>query len=147
MYIKKLENSNFDDIKNLFRDVFMNEPWNDDWSNEEQLDNYILDLTGNRNSLAIGIYEDDTLLGISLGSIIHWCTGTEYYIFEYCIDREKQQQGLGTKFFAEIESYVKDLGVNHVFLQTERNLPAYTFYKKNGFNELEGHASLVKMFD
>lgn len=39
-------------IKELFKTVFMQEPWNDDWSNEEQLEAYIMDLIGNKNSLS-----------------------------------------------------------------------------------------------
>ena len=42
------------------------------------------------------------------------------------------------------KKYVKQLNVNHIFLQTERNLSAYSFYIKSGFSELKAHASLVK---
>lgn len=147
MEIRKLESNHMDEIKTLFKNVFMNEPWNDDWSNEEQLNNYMLDLIGNRNSLSIGIYDKEELVGVSLGSIMHWCTGTEYYIYEFFITRDRQGKGVGTKFINDIIEYVKQKDVNHIFLQTERDLPAYTFYKKAGFKELEGHASLVKMFD
>lgn len=147
MNIKILESSQIDEVKKLFRTVFMNEPWNDDWSNEEQLDNYMLDLTGNRNSLSIGLYDGDELIGVSLGSVMHWCTGTEYYIYEFFINTKHQGKGFGTEFIKDIIEYVKHMNVNHIFLQTERELPAYSFYKKAGFRELEGHASLVKMFD
>ena len=147
MNVIKLESDKFDEIKLLFKDIFMNEPWNDDWSDDNQLTEYILDLTGNRNSLAIGLYDENELIGFSLGSIMHGCAGTAYYIHEFCIKRERQHNGLGTLFLNEIETYVKNLGINHIFLQTEKNVPAYAFYKKNGFSELEGHISFVKMFD
>ena len=120
---------------------------NDDWSNEKQLDEYMLDLSGNRNSLSIGLYDGDELVAVSLGSVMHWCTGTEYYIYEFFVARERQGKGLGTEFIKDIIEYVKKLDVNHIFLQTERELPAYSFYQKVGFKELEGHASLVKRFD
>lgn len=148
--IRKLEFNQMDDIKTLFRNVFMNEPWNDDWSNDEQLNIYMLDLAGNRNSLSIGLYDEEELVGVSLGSIMHWCTGTEYYIYEFFITCERQGKGLGTKFLNDINDiieYVKQMDVNHIFLQTERKLPAYKFYQKQGFVELAGHASLVKRFD
>ena len=48
----------------------MNEPWNDDWSDDEQLTGYMLDLTGNRNSLSLGLDEENELVGVSLGSIM-----------------------------------------------------------------------------
>ncbi len=144
MTLTRLGTDKFNDIKLLFKDVFMNPPWNDDWSNDAQLNEYLLDLTGNRNSYSLGLYDGDKLIGISLGSIMHWCTGTEYYIYEFCISRERQVQGLGTQFLHMIEDYMRDMGLDHIFLQTENSVPAYRFYTKNGFSELEGHVSLVK---
>ena len=35
--IEKLSSENHEEIKSLFREIFMNEPWNDDWSNDNQL--------------------------------------------------------------------------------------------------------------
>lgn len=49
----------------------MNKLWNDDWSNQVQLHKYIMDLIGNRNSLTLGLIEDDKLIGLSMGSILH----------------------------------------------------------------------------
>ena len=144
MTLTSVGTDKFNDIKLLFKDVFMNPPWNDDWSNDAQLNEYLLDLTGNRNSYSLGLYDGDKLIGISLGSIMHWCTGTEYYIYEFCISRERQGQGLGTQFLHMIEDYMRDMGLDHIFLQTENSVPAYRFYTKNGFSELEGHVSLVK---
>ncbi|MCR5706882.1 MAG: GNAT family N-acetyltransferase [Ruminococcus sp.] len=143
MDIIKLGADRFGEIKLLFRDVFMNEPWCDDWSDDIQLTEYLLDLTGNRNSLAFGLFDGDKLVGISLGSIMHWCSGTEYYIYEFCISRSRQHEGLGTVFLHGIEDIIRDMRIDHIFLQTEKNVPAYDFYRKNGFTELEGHVSLV----
>ena len=53
-------------IKELFFSVFTHEPWNDDWSDQEQLDAYIHDLTGQNNSLTYGLYEGETLTGVSM---------------------------------------------------------------------------------
>lgn len=142
--IKELSVSSIEKIKTLFAEIFTNEPWNDDWSDENQLHNYILDLTGNRNSLAIGLFEDEEFIGMALGSIKHWYTGTEYYIDEFCIKSQKQGRGIGTKFLAMVEEFVKEKGILHIFLQTERTVPAFEFYKKNGFTELCDHVSFLK---
>ena len=144
LYIKELSVSSIEEIKTLFAEIFTNEPWNDDWSDENQLHNYILDLTGNRNSLAIGLFEDEEFIGMALGSIKHWYTGTEYYIDEFCIKSQKQGKGIGTKFLAMVEKFVEEKGISHIFLQTERTVPAFEFYKKNGFTELCDHVSFVK---
>ena len=145
--LRKLDINDIDAIKTLFYSVFSNEPWCDDWSDPVQLHNYIFDLVGNNNSLSFGLYEDDLLKGISLGYIMHWCAGTEYYIFEFCIRPKDQGKGLGTAFFGMIKDSVKELGIDHIFLQTEKSVPAFGFYRKNGFIELEGHVSLVHRID
>lgn len=79
-----------------------------------------------------------------MGNIKHWYTGTEYYIEELCIKREEQGRGLGTQFLKAIEGYIKSKGITHIFLQTERTVPAYSFYKKKGFVELTEHVSFIK---
>ena len=84
------------------------------------------------------------LTGLSLGSIIHWCTGTEYYIYEFCVMKSRQGKGVGTAFLNKVTDIAREKGATHIFLQTERTVPAYAFYKKNGFGELKEHASLFK---
>ena len=131
-------------IKELFAGVFTIEPWNDDWSNEEQLNLYLSDLIGQGNSLTFGLFEDGKLIGVSMGHIRHWYSGTEYYIDEFCIQTDKQGNGIGTLFLKEIEKGIKKIGLVQIFLQTESNVPAYGFYQKNGFCELKKHVSFTK---
>lgn len=131
-------------IRDLFISVFTAEPWNDDWSDQEQLTRYLTDLTGQANSLSYGLFEGDTLIGIALGHIKHWFTGTEYCIEELCIRTDRQGGGIGTHFLHEIEEAVKQLGVEQIFLQTSEDVPAYHFYQKNGFIPLQGHISLTR---
>ena len=114
--LRKLDTNNFETIKNFFVDVFTKEPWNDDWSNEEQLNGYIMDLIGNVNSLTLGYFMDDEMVGLSMGHIRHWYTGTEYYIDEFCICRGKQGIGIGTKFLKDVEQYIMNNGMTHIFL-------------------------------
>ena len=128
----------------LFRDVFTHEPWNDDWSDQAQLNAYIDDLTGQRNSLALGFFDGASLAALSLGFVKHWYAGTEYVIDEFCVDRHSQGRGTGTAFLAAIEAYLRERGIFRIFLQTGKDMPAYAFYLKNGFRELEGHVSFSK---
>ena len=140
----RLSVDDIDEIKSLFRDIFTSEPWNDDQSDDGQLEGYIIDIIGNRNSLALGLYESGVLTGISLGNVMHWYMGTNYYIIELGIKPECQGRGLGTEFLRMIEEYIHANGISCIFLQTERNMPAYDFYRKNGFDLLDGHVSLTK---
>ena len=104
--LKQLDISNIERIKNFFADVFTNEPWNDDWSNEEQLHYYIMDLIGQTNSLTLGFFLKGEMVGLSMGHIKHWYSGTEYCIDEFCVCRTKQGLGIGTKFLKSVEQYI-----------------------------------------
>ena len=143
--LRELNIKDIDMIKNFFRAVFTQEPWNDDWSDEEQLHAYIMDLAGNRNSLTLGLFENDNMVGLSMGHVRHWYKGTEYYIDELCIKTEEQGKGFGTEFLKQIESHILKKKMKNVFLQTEKDVPAYQFYIKNDFIELEKHVSFYKV--
>ena len=143
--LKRLNINDKEAIKEVFVSVFTKEPWNDDWSDKEQLDLYITDLIGQGYSLTYGLYDDDELIGISMGYIKHWYSGTEYIINELCILTERQGAGAGTFFITEIEKAIKELGLKQIFLLTDSNVPAYDFYKKNGFVEVTTNVSFAKL--
>lgn len=142
----ELDGSSFEDIKTLFRSVFTQPPWNDDWSDEEQLDQYLLDLMGARVPLVLGLVEDGKLIGISLGNIRHWCEGTEYLIDELCIKTEMQGRGYGSLFLSFIEEHLRERGLHTIYLTTDRNVPAYEFYRSRGFIELPDDVAFFKTF-
>lgn len=131
-------------IKELFISVFTKEPWNDDWSNEEQLEHYIMELIGNPNSLALGYVDGSELVAMALGHIKHWYEATELYIDELCVRGEMQGKGIGGQFLSEMENYLQSHDINAIFLLTERDVPAYGFYQKQGFCELESNVAFVK---
>ena len=143
--LKRLTINDKEAIKEVFVSVFTKEPWNDDWSDKEQLDMYITDLIGQGYSLTYGLYDDEELIGISMGYIKHWYSGTEYIINELCILTERQGAGAGAFFIAEIEKAIKELGLKQIFLLTDSNVPAYDFYKKNGFVEVTTNVSFAKL--
>ena len=144
--LKELTIENIEEIKHFFSAVFTKEPWNDDWSDEKQLHAYILDLIGNRNSLTLGFYQDEKMVGLSMGHVKHWYEGTEYFVDELCIQTEKQGQGLGTLFIKSMEDFLLEREIHLLFLLTERTVPAYQFYRKNGFMELKENVAFAKKF-
>ncbi|HFI0254470.1 TPA: GNAT family N-acetyltransferase [Streptococcus suis] len=144
MKLKELTVADLEMVKQLFLSVFSQEPWNDDWSDEEQLNRYIGDLLAHPRALCFGLFDQGKLLGLSLGYIRYWYEGTEYRIEELCMSRDYQGQGHGASFLADIEKQLVDRKIVHILLQTERNLPAYFFYKKCGFRALEEDVTMVK---
>ena len=141
---ERLDTKDKEAIKELFLSVFTIEPWNDDWSDANQLDAYIDDLIGQSNSLTYGLFEDNRMIALSMGRIKHWYSGTEYCIDELCVRTENQGKGVGTYFLKEIEKAMKEIGLVQIYLQTESSVPALGFYIKNGFIRLENQVSLAK---
>jgi len=132
------------EVRNLFLQVFTQEPWNDRWESEAYVDLYLQDLMGNPNSLCFGFYHDSQLIGLSLGSIYHWWQGNEYFIKEFCIARNFQGQGMGRRFFTMIEQSLLTQKIHAIWLSTERDVPAFGFYHALGFKEQANSVLLVK---
>jgi aminoglycoside 6'-N-acetyltransferase I len=144
MKVSILKKDDYKDMKRLFLDVFSNEPWFDKW-NIKQLDLYMKDLTENSNSLSLALYDEkEELIGCSLGYIYNWWEGREYFIKEFFISRKIQSQGAGSTFLSLINDRLRVEDVQHITLNTEKTVPAYHFYQKNGFSVLENSAFLVK---
>ena len=141
---KQISMEQFEEIKALFREVFMASPWEDDWSDDRQLTWYLEEVMGGKRPLHFGLYIDGKLEGIALGMIKHWCQGTEYYLDELCIRSTMQGKGYGTEFIRMIFDEIRKLGLCGVFLSTERTVPAFQFYQKLGFQLQGDHVSFWK---
>lgn len=94
--------------------------------------------------MSFGVYQDEVLIGMALGKLKSWYAGTEYWIDEFGILPEMHQSGIGSEFIGEIEKALVKKGIAHIVLLTERNVPAYRFYQKNGFEEKEETVFFVK---
>jgi aminoglycoside 6'-N-acetyltransferase I len=144
MKVSILQPSDYEGMKKLFLDVFSNDPWFDKW-NSNQLDLYMKDLTENNNSLSLALFDEkEELIGCSLGYIFNWWQGREYFIKEFFISRKNQSQGAGSTFLTLMKEKLRVEDVQHITLATEKTVPAYHFYQKNGFTEMEDSAFLVK---
>ena len=144
--LKELYLLEIEKIKPLLLNVFSSPPWNEDWSDEKQFDEYLRDLIEVRGSLLYGLYLDEELIGVSIGKIKHWCSGTEYYIDELFIAKEYQNHGYGKEFLRMIEDKLPEKGVCAIYLMTDKDKPAFEFYKKMGFEELKETTAFFKKF-
>lgn len=140
----QLDESRLSEAAQLYKEAFAGEPWNDDWSDQKQLTEYIKEVSGHYNALNYGLLIDGKLVAISLGQIRHWWEGANYNIEEYCVSKDLRGRGIGSKFMAMIEADIKERGVAGIFLQTDIDKPSFRFYTKNGFANLEKHVSLFK---
>ena len=144
MSLIELDDSYLPQMAELYREAFSGEPWNDDWSDEVQLIEYMKDISKAYNALNYGLLLDGKLVGISVGKINHWWEGTNYNIEELCVSPSYQGRGIGSTFIGMIEQRIYEKGLAGIFLQTDNDKPSYRFYHKNGFKDLDTHISLYK---
>lgn len=144
--IRELTQEDLPKVFPLFRTIFSAAPWNDDWSDDAQLTEYLKDQTEVRGALPFGLFEGEELIGFSLGHIKHWCAGTEYCIEEYGVSPDHQGRGYGKAFFSMIQRELKLRGVRTIYLLTSREVHAYQFYKRLGFTEQPELTSLYLNF-
>ena len=142
-----LDQSYLSEAVKLYKSAFYGEPWNDDWSDEGQLTEYIKEKSGGFHAVNYGLLIDGRLVAISLGQITHWWEGTNYVLDELCVSPDCQGTGIGTRFMELIEEDLKTRDIKGIFLQTDLDKPAYKFYQKNGFKDLSQHVSLFKGFE
>jgi aminoglycoside 6'-N-acetyltransferase I len=142
--VRELSAADGERVEHLFLSVFTRDPWNDDWSDKDQLHAYMSDISGNPNSLSLGLFEADELVGISLGSVIHWFSGTEYYIREFCVSTDLQHKGYGSYFLEKIQRCLAEKSITAIILSTDKDTSAYRFYLKNGFSEMEKNVFFYK---
>ncbi len=141
-----LDRSYLPEMAELYKSTFMREPWNDDWSDEEQLMEYVKEKSGGLRAVNYGLLIDGKLAAVSMGQITHWWEGTNYVLDELCVSPDLQGKGIGTRFMSMIESDLRSRNVKGIFLQTDTDKPSYRFYQKNGFKDLSKHVSLFKGF-
>jgi len=142
--VAQLGSRDVDAVQPLFHEVFTQPPWNDDWSDTTRLRRYLLDLLEPSGSLCFGLYKQGVLIGLSLGRVLHWYSGTEYHIQEVCIKKCEQAKGLGADFLVRMEPLLLQQGIESILLSTNRTAPSYEFYRKQGFNELADYIHLYK---
>ena len=94
----ELDESFLPEMAELYRKAFSGEPWNDDWSDTEQLMEYMKEISGSYNALNFGFLQDGRLIACSVGMIRHWWEGTNYNIEELFVDPEFQSKGIGSRF-------------------------------------------------
>ena len=126
--------------------MFSSTPWNEPW----QLQTALLRISHFYHSAGFAgllIQEGETTLGFVLGNTEPFYRGPICYLREFCIANERQGQGLGRQLLAAFESHLLTLGIDRVYLMTEREIPASRFYKHNGFSLDESMGFFAKRLE
>ena len=82
--------------------------------------------------LSLGVYEEDRLVGIAIAEKQEW--NRTLWVWEFHIDMEYRQRGLGRQLMNRLEKVGKENGCRVMVCETQNtNVPAIRFYRSVGF--------------
>ena len=131
-------------IAAVIGDAFSGPPWNEDWSDEARLLQYVGEGLAGSNALAFALADGTELAAVVMGHVRHWHNRVEYIIEDVAVRRAQQSRGLGTALLTQALAAARALGVDEAGLRTRRDAAAYEFYQKLGFSEQEKDVYLAK---
>lgn len=82
--------------------------------------------------LSLGAYDNNTLVGVIIVEEVKW--NNSIHIANLLISGQYRGSGIGTSFMDMVTNVAKEKDVRIISLETQNtNVPAITFYLKNGF--------------
>jgi len=133
-----------DECSALFKKVFSADPWFDEWVSLDQSRNYLKELVQNPVFEGFLMCEDSKIVAVCLGHRRSWWMGKEFFMDEFFVETGRQGNGIGTKTVDFLVDILREDGYTRLTLLTNKNIPAETFYLKNGFYNNEKRTVMVK---
>ena len=144
MDIIKMSKEHIKECADLFIDVFTKPPWNDTYNSREQVITFFQNYIDNNYFVGYVLKEQTIIIALSIGMKKPWINGMEYYIDQFCVKSDFQGKGIGSYFLRLIEHEIQIEKMNAIMLNTESCFPSENFYRKNGFQLVDGLITLVK---
>lgn len=133
-----------DECAALFKSVFSAGPWFDEWVSLDQSRNYLKELVENPVFEGFLMCDDSKIVAVCLGHRRSWWMGNEFFVDEFFVETGRQGNGIGTKTVVSLVEILREDGYTRLTLLTNKNIPAETFYLKNGFYNNEKRTVMVK---
>lgn len=133
-----------DECACLFKNVFSADPWYDEWVSMNQSRTYLKELIENPVFEGFLMCKDSKIVAVCLGHRRSWWRGKEFFVDEFFVETGRQGNGIGTKTVDFLVNTLQEDGYTRLTLLTNKNIPAETFYLKNGFYNNEKRTVMVK---
>jgi GNAT superfamily N-acetyltransferase len=143
--LKRFESADLAPATKIFYEVFKNPPWNYEWITEEKIAEYFSDLFNTPKTIAYVYLFEGEVSGVCFGSIGDCSPIPVYEIKEIFVRNDLQNKGLGSRMLKAIEADLKQNHITAIRLYTLRTIPAFDFYVKNSFQEIDGAVALMHM--
>lgn len=146
MSFMKFSHEDLDESAKLYKEVFSEHPWNDEWLRLSKVKEYLKELIRNPVFSGYVVYQESELVAVCLGHSRSWWSGNEFFIDEFFVSSKYQGQGIGSLLMDYIENHPELKDIDSFQLLTNKTVPAKDFYKKNGFKTRENRITMTKKF-
>lgn len=136
--------SDFEKCVELYCDAFTAPPLNYDWLTKEKAWRYIKDLIKTPGFMGYTYWENDEMVAFCFGILDNYFDGAMFEVEELAVASPHHRKGIGSVVMEQLEIKLAGYGIHAISLQTSRNLPAFNFYLKNGYEELSENVTLMK---
>lgn len=140
---RKFSSLDIDKCAILFKDVFSDYPWFDDWVSVSQAREYLIELINNPSFEGFIAFEDSEIVAVCFGHKRSWWMGKEFFIDEFFVSSKKQGNGIGTKLMDYVKNSLEKDDYKRLVLLTNKEIPAEEFYIRNGFYTKQNRISMV----
>lgn len=120
----------------VFIKTYNQSPWNNIWTSEIA-EIYLQELISFNRFVGFTLSENNEIIGAAFCREKTWWNNEELYIEEFFVSPDFQRKGYGIALLKSIQNYAKGKGLNTICLLTDRNKPAFDFYRKNELKKLD----------
>ena len=143
MNIRKVNINDYDDVANLYTQLFDAERGFDDnivdtYSIDEKVEKIIKKRIKSRKEIFLVAEIDNKIVGLIDGYIIESICYKEKvaYLDHICVDKNHRNNDIGSKLIEEFSKKVEKKGAKYIKLNAfEENIPAVSLYRKHGFEK------------
>ena len=143
MNIRKVNINDYDDVANLYTQLFDAEKGCDDnivdtYSIDEKVEKIIKKRIKSRKEIFLVAEIDNKIVGLIDGYIIESICYKEKvaYLDHICVDKNHRNNDIGSKLIEEFSKKVEKKGAKYIKLNAfEENIPAVSLYRKHGFEK------------
>lgn len=121
-----------DELAELFMDVFNDEPWNDKWDLSLAKER-LKDMMDMPRFMGMAEYQEEKPVALIMGRGEQWFDGVNFQVIEFCVAKQFQGQGIGSRLLSEFMDHLKTHNIRCCYLYTMHGERTEGFYEKNGF--------------
>lgn len=134
---------NLGDCVSAFLKAYNGPPWNYNWT-YEKAKQYLSEYMGCSQFVGFVLYDEEQVVGATFGHTKTWWTDKQFMIDEFFIAGEKQRMGYGKKLIGFCDQYARENQTGSIMLMTNRYMPSYGFYDKEGYTTTEQYIFMFK---